>query len=500
MRRLSLKVFPPIWGFWIGIAVFILALIYPLAAALPAAAQHMLAIVLLMIAWWISEAIPLGVTALLPLVLYPLLRIMPTSKVAPNYTDHLIFLFLGGFLISIALQEWQLHKRFALFTLAILGNNPRKILWAMMLSSGMISMWLSNTATVLMLLPICLALIHQLQEESDQFKDGTFKFAAVLLLAIAYGSSIGGIATPVGTPPNIIFLGIYAKFFPDSPSLSFFQWMLYMTPLSIFLLIFVWCYLGFVVLRKKDLPLTRSKLHFREKYRELGSLNVAQKWVLGIFFLTAILWIFRSEIDLEFYTFPGWPALLGLEDYIQDSTIAMGMSILLFVVQVPDASQRVPLLKLQNIFQIPWDIVLLFGGGFALAEGIQQSGLAEFIGSKLQFLNNFSPWLVLYLLTLSATIFTEFTSNTSVATTLLPITAVLASSIHFNPMFLMVPVTIACSCAFMLPVSTPPNAIVFGTRYIPIKIMAGIGAILVLTISFLVSLYFYLVFYFFPIN
>lgn len=312
MQRLSVKIFPPIWGFWIGISAFVLVLIYPLSASRPASAQHMLAIVLLMVIWWITEPIPLGITALLPLILYPLLRIMPTSKVAPNYTDHLIFLFFGGFLISIALQEWQLHRRFALFTLSLLGNNPRKILWALMLSSGMISMWLSNTATVLMLLPISLALIHQLEENTSQFKNGPFKFAAVLLLAIAYGSSIGGIATPVGTPPNIIFLGIYAKFFPDSPLLSFSQWMLYLTPLSTILLITVWYYLGFIVLRKKDLPLTQSRDHFREKYRELGSLNVPQKWVLGIFLLTAVMWISRSEIDLEFITFPGWPALLGL--------------------------------------------------------------------------------------------------------------------------------------------------------------------------------------------
>ena len=169
MQRLSVKIFPPIWGFWIGISAFVLVLIYPLSASRPASAQHMLAIVLLMVIWWITEPIPLGITALLPLILYPLLRIMPTSKVAPNYTDHLIFLFFGGFLISIALQEWQLHRRFALFTLSLLGNNPRKILWALMLSSGMISMWLSNTATVLMLLPISLALIHQLEENTGRF-------------------------------------------------------------------------------------------------------------------------------------------------------------------------------------------------------------------------------------------------------------------------------------------------------------------------------------------
>jgi sodium-dependent dicarboxylate transporter 2/3/5 len=352
---------------------------------------------------------------------------------------------------------------------------------------------------VLMLLPISLALIHQLKEESPQSKNNNFLFPTVLLLAIAYGSSLGGMATPVGTPPNIIFMGIYAKFFPDAVAISFFHWMFYMIPLSIILLLTVWTYLAFIVLRKKDLPVTQSRAHFRKKYRELGSINVPQKWVLGIFLLTALMWIFRSEIDLRFITFPGWPSFLGLSAYIQDSTIAMGMSILLFIVHVPHDSERIPLLKLQNIFQIPWDILLLFGGGFALAEGIQQTGLAEFVGEKLKFLEDFSPWMVLYLLTFSAAIFTEFTSNTAVATTFLPITAVLATSIHFNPLVLMLPVTIASSCAFMLPVSTPPNAVVFGTRYIPIKTMVKIGSILLVIVSLLVSLYFYFIFYLLPV-
>ncbi len=493
MLNKSLKLFPDVLGFWIGIVGFIIGISCPLSSDIPPAAQRMLSVAFLMVCWWISEAIPLGITALIPLVGYPLLKIMPTSQVAPNYTDHLIFLFLGGFLLSIAIQEWQLHRRFALFTLSILGNNPRKILLAMMLSTALLSMWLSNTATVMMMLPICLALIQQLEDEIFKNEKKFFLYGAVLLLGISYSSSIGGIATPVGTPPNIIFIGIFSKFFPDSTSLSFLDWMIYMVPLSMIILLIVWLYLAFLILKSKHLPTAQPRADFQEKYKQLGPLTYPQKWVLAIFAMTATLWIFRSKIDLGFLIFPGWPKLLGLSTDIQDSTIAIGMAIVLFILRVPTPEGRVPLLKIKHIYQIPWDVLLLFGGGFALAEGIQQSGLAEFVGNRLHFLQNFPFILVIYLSTLAAVLFTEFTSNTAVATTLLPIMAVLVAGFSFNPLALMLAVTIGCSCAFMLPISTPPNAIVFGTHYIPIKIMVRVGFVLVLIVSVVISVYFYFI-------
>jgi sodium-dependent dicarboxylate transporter 2/3/5 len=488
-----LELFPDKKGFWLGLLLFFVVIFIPISSELNPAAHKMAAIALLMAVWWMSEALPLGITALLPLVLYPLTGIMKTSEISGNYMDHLVFLFMGGFIIAIALQEWNLHRRFALFTISLLGSNPRRIFLAFLLVSALLSMWISNTATAIMMLPIALAVISQMQEEQGSEKKKYETFAAVLLLGIAYGSSMGGIATLIGTPPNIIFMGIYKKFFPDQSGFTFFGWMLHMLPLSFLLLTAIWLYLGYGKLKKKDLPPPKPSSYFKQKYKELGPLTVPQIWVLGIFILTALLWIFRSNIDLGFFTIPGWPGLLGLGNLIQDSTIAMGMAILLFVIHIRDEKGTHALLKLSNIFKIPWDILLLFGGGFALAEGIQKTGLAEFIGNQLGFFGMLPFWIMLFLISISVAFLTEFTSNTAVATTLLPILAALSFNLNFNPFVLMLPATIASSCAYMLPVSTPPNAIVFGSRFISIQLMVRIGIWLNFIAALIISTYFYLI-------
>ncbi len=475
-----------------GLLLFFVILLIPVFDDFNPDARKMAAIAILMAVWWMTETLPLGITALLPLLLYPLTGIMKTSEVSGNYMDHLVFLFMGGFFIAVALQEWNLHRRFALFTISLLGSNPRRVFLAFMLVSALLSMWISNTATAIMMLPIATAVIGQMQEERGGGKKSYATFAAVLLLGIAYGSSMGGIATLIGTPPNIIFMGIFNKFFPYQSGLTFFKWMLHMLPLSLLLLVTIWLYLGYVVLKNKDLPPAQAGSYFKQKYKELGPLTSPQKWVLSIFILTAFLWIFRSDIDLGILTIPGWPSLLGLGNRIQDSTIAIGMAILLFTIHVRDESGTRALLKLRNIFQIPWDILLLFGGGFALAEGIQQTGLAEFIGNQLEFVGNLPLLLMLFLLSISVAMFTEFTSNTAVATTLLPIMAALAVNLNLNPFMLMLPATVASSCAFMLPVATPPNAIVFGSNFISIQIMVRIGIWLNLMAAIIISVYFYL--------
>jgi sodium-dependent dicarboxylate transporter 2/3/5 len=488
-----LELFPGNKGFWLGLLLFFVVIFIPLSNDLTPAAHKMAAIAVLMAVWWMSEALPLGITALLPLVLYPLTGIMKTSEISGNYMDHLVFLFMGGFMIAIALQEWNLHRRFALFTISLLGSNPRRIFLAFMLVSALLSMWISNTATAIMMLPIAVAVIGQMQEEQGPDKKKYETFAAVLLLGIAYGSSMGGIATLIGTPPNIIFMGIYKKFFPDQSGFTFFGWMLHMLPLSFLLLMTIWLYLGYGKLRKKDLPPPKASSYFKQKYKELGPLTVPQIWVLGIFILTALLWIFRSNIDLGIFTIPGWPGLLGLGNRIQDSTIAMSMAILLFVIHTRDEKGTRALLKLSNIFKIPWDILLLFGGGFALAEGIQKTGLAEFIGNQLGFFGLLPFWVMLFLISISVAFLTEFTSNTAVATTLLPILAALSFNLNLNPFMLMLPATIASSCAYMLPVATPPNAIVFGSRFISIQLMVRIGIWLNFMAALIISSYFYFI-------
>lgn len=453
-----------------------------------------MAIAAMMAVWWMSEALPLAVTALLPLALYPLLGIMKTSDVSPNYTHHLIFLFMGGFIIAIALQKWELHRRFAFFTIAALGSNPRRVLLAFMLATALLSMWISNTATTIMMLPIGLAVIHQIQHKPAGGSLQQNKFGLILMLGIAYSASIGGIATLIGTPPNVVFSGIYGKYFPDSPEISFVRWMFYVFPLAILLFIVIWYYLAKVMLRTKDLPQIQNRQIFVRKFRALGPLTAVQKWVLLIFSLTALLWIFRADINLGFFTLPGWPHLFGLEDSIQDSTIAMGMALFLFIIPVKEEGKRKTILNWKSLLDLPWDILLLFGGGFALADGIQKTGLADFLGHQLNFLGSLPLLLMLFLLALSVSLLTEITSNTAVATTMLPILAALSIDLNMDPLIIMIPGTVAASCAFMLPVATPPNAIVFGSRLIRIGDMVRVGMALNMIIALISALYFYMLF------
>jgi sodium-dependent dicarboxylate transporter 2/3/5 len=481
--------FPPKYGFWLGLLAFLAVNLNPWKTEFSPAQTNMLSIALLMAIWWTTEALPLGITALIPLFLYPVMGIMKTSAVAPNYMNHLVFLFLGGFLIAIAIQEWQLHQRFALFTLSFLGSNIRNIILAFMTVSAILSMWISNTATAILMMPIAVAVIKQLREKPQ----GKNMFAAVLLLAVAYSCSIGGISTLIGTPPNIIFSGIYSKIFPDLLPISFVQWMFYMLPLSFILFIVVWSYLTFLILKKRDYPFIHSRHFFRDQYKELGALTMPQKWVTGIFLLTALLWFFRSDIQIGTVVIPGWPRLVNLYDFIQDSTVAMAMAVLLFIIHVSTESKRRGLLQVKNLFEVPWDILLLFGGGFALAGGIQHTGLGAVLGQKLEFLGQMSLWLMLFFLSLSIAFLTELTSNTAIATTVLPVTAALTIQLEIDPLLLMLPVTIASSCAFMLPVATPPNAIIFGSRYIHISQMVKIGFVLNLMAAFAISTYFYII-------
>lgn len=493
-ERFSLNRFDLNWGFWVGLVIFIIFLFIPTSTDFDPPKRNMLAIAILMGIWWMTEALPLGITALLPLVLYPILGIMLTSQVSPNYMHHLVFLFMGGFVIAISLQEWNLHRRFALYAISILGTNPRKIILAFMIVAAILSMWISNTATAVMMLPIGLAVINQVERNQSQSGVKSDYFAMILMLGIAYSSSIGGMATIIGTPPNIIFTGIFGKFFPGEPEISFIQWMIYVLPLAIVLFFLIWIYLVYFILKSKHLPSIKSGDYFKDEIKKLGPLNRSQKWVLALFCLTALLWIFRADFTFGKFTFHGWPHLFGLENRIQDSTIAIGMAMLFFLIPNHDRSQRRTILGLKNLLEIPWDILLLFGGGFALAQGIKSTGLAEFLGHQLHFLGNLPPLLLIFVVTISVIFFTEFTSNTAVATTILPIIAAISIDIKLLPLIIMLPATIAASCAFMLPVATPPNAIVFGSRFIPIQKMVRIGFTLNIVSSIVVSLYFYMLF------
>jgi sodium-dependent dicarboxylate transporter 2/3/5 len=482
------------WGLWIGILIFVLLISLPTGSNFNQLQRNMLAILGLMGIWWMTEALPLGVTALLPLILYPFLGIMTTEEIAPNYMHHLIFLFMGGFIIAISLQKWQLHQRFALFTITIIGSEPKRLVFSFMLVAAILSMWISNTATALMMLPIGLAVINQFKGNKKDLDNNNDTFNMVLLLGIAYGASIGGMATIIGTPPNIVFLGIADKYFPDLLEISFIGWMIWVLPLTLLIFLFTIFFFFVPIFKKKKISNTHDKSYFKNEYNNLGRLSLPQKLVLSIFILTAFLWITRSGFNLGIVNIPGWSTILGLDQKIQDSTIAMGMAILLFI--IPSGLNKEPktLLTWKNLSEIPWDILLLFGGGFAIAEGIKQTGLGTLIGHKLEFIGTYPIFVMIFIIAITATFLTEFTSNTAIANTILPILASLSIQLEVNPLMIMLPATIACSCAFMLPVATPPNAIVFGSRFIPISKMVKIGVVLNIFVAFLSTLYFYVLF------
>jgi sodium-dependent dicarboxylate transporter 2/3/5 len=320
------------------------------------------------------------------------------------------------------------------------------------------------------------------------------------MLAIAYGCSLGGTATLIGTPPNLVFAGIYRKFFQTQPEIYFSKWMIMILPLSCLLILIAYLFLVKIVLRKKESPQIQNRDFLKGEIQKLGRLSIPQKRVLTIFIATALLWIFRGNIDFGNFKIPGWSNIIGLGDKIQDSTIAMAMAVLLFIIpgEKSGDNDRKNILGIKDFVRIPWDILLLFGGGFALAEGIQKTGLADYIAQNLRILIDLPLPLLLLIICLSITLLTELTSNTAVAATFLPVLATFASHTNISPLMLMLPATIAASCAFMLPVSTPPNAIVFSTRYVSIRNMVSIGFILIFICSITIVLYFLLLNWLFP--
>jgi sodium-dependent dicarboxylate transporter 2/3/5 len=330
----------------------------------------MAAIALLMAVWWITEAIPIPATALLPIVLYPLLNIMPSDAVTINYGHHLVFLFLGGFIIALTIERWNLHKRIALIIISFIGSNPRLIILGFMVSTAFLSMWISNTATTMMMIPIGLAVISQIGEQNDshKFVKGRNNFALALMLAIAYSASIGGISTLIGTPPNIVFIGILKSTFTNAPEITFLQWMLFALPFSAVFLPLAWFYLVFIASPvQRSMSNVTSKI-FRQELQKLGPMTRPEKYTLFIFISTAILWMFRSDIDLGTFRIPGWASLLNLQEYIHDSTVAIAMAILTFILpaqKTKDGSRQF-LMNWTWTSRIPWGILLLFGGGFGL--------------------------------------------------------------------------------------------------------------------------------------
>ncbi|HCR17697.1 MAG TPA: sodium:dicarboxylate symporter [Candidatus Latescibacteria bacterium] len=432
------------------------------------------AVALLMAVWWMTEAIPLAATALIPVVLFPALGIMDGRTVAPIYFNHIIFLFIGGFLVALAMQRWDLHRRIALRILLLFGVQPARILLGFMVATAFLSMWISNTATTMMMVPIVLAVVLKLEENAGE--ERVRRFGTSLFLGVAYGASIGGIATLVGTPPNLSLTRILTIQFPQSPEISFASWFAFGFPISFVFLAIAWCVLRWIFsVRKEGIDLNLHAI--KEQYSALGPVSYQEAVVLVDFVLLALLWLFRSNITIGPIFIPGWSSWLANGSLLNDGTIAVAMALVLFVIPARHRSAG-RLMDWGVAKNLPWHIVLLFGGGFALASGFKDSGLSQWFGVQLQGLGVLHPLGLVASLCLMITFLTELTSNTATAEMLLPILGSLGIAVKQNPMLFMIPGTLSCSFAFMLPVATPPNAIVFGTDKVKISDMVRAGVVL----------------------
>jgi sodium-dependent dicarboxylate transporter 2/3/5 len=441
-------------GLVLGPLSFVLLQLLPAPADLPPAAWQVAALAVWMAAWWLSEALPLAVTALLPLLVLPLLGTAPIQTVAPAYANPVIFLFLGGFLLAAAVERWGLHQRIALHLVHLVGLRPDRLVLGFMLATALLSMWISNTATVMMMVAIGMAVANQ--TTGAQRQTGT-----ALMLGIAYAASIGGVATLIGTPPNAILAGVVRS--TQGLEIGFAQWLAFALPLAAIMLLLTWWLLTHLWFRAPPDSGRGGERALREARAALGPWSPQERRVSAVFVLVAAAWVLRGFI--------GWEPL----DRLGDAGIALTGALLLFA--LPDGSGG-RLLDWPSAARIPWDILLLFGGGFALAQGFADSGLTAALAGRLSLLAGADPLWLIGGVALLVVFLTEITSNTATATLLLPLMAGLAEAVQLHPLLLMVPAAVAASFAFMLPVATPPNAIVFGSRQVSIGQMARAGVLL----------------------
>lgn len=447
-------------------------------------AGYTLAFAFLMAFWWVTETLPTGVTALIPVAAFPLMGILDGDEVSKCYFNGTIFLYVGGFLMAFAMERWNLHKRIALSVLSLAGIRPAFILAGFMFSAGFLSMWMSNTATTMLMIPIVLSILGTFSSLAGE--DTAKRFAKGLLLGVAYSSSIGGMATLIGTPPNLVFLEVYNSSFPAATEVSFANWMAFALPFSLLMLVVCW---GLIFnLHLRNLPhLNMDNSTFKNMKAALGAKSPEEKLVIVLFALMALSWIFRADIDTGAFTIPGWSGLLKNPDYVNDGNIAIFYAVLLFA--IPSKTRKGErLMNWKTATKLPWEIVLLFGGGFALAKAFTVSGLSGWIGSEMESFSGLHPLLMVFFISLVVSFLTELTSNVATTQMLLPVLAAISAGLSLPPLLLMVPATLAASHAFMLPVATPPNAIVFGSGHLHIRDMVRTGFWLNMTGVVVISL------------
>ncbi|MFT5433378.1 MAG: sodium-dependent dicarboxylate transporter 2/3/5, partial [Myxococcota bacterium] len=426
----------------------------------------------------VTEAIPIPATSMVPLLLLPTLGIAPVGQVAPTYASPFIILLMGGFFIALTLEKWNLHRRIALGVIARVGSSPGRLVLGFMIAGAALSMWISNTATALMMLPIAVAVLQRTEERVGK-GPGVRAFGVALMLGIAYACNIGGLGTPIGTPPNLIMISQYEKMFPNAEEITFVSWALTALPIVVIMLGAIWFILTRVTNRiPKDLDIGDASTIAAEA-KALGSLTVPERRVLIIFGLTALFWITRKPIAIAGLSIGGWSPLLGLNGRVDDGTVAIGAALLMFLIPAGGSQKRdVRLLDWETAVKIPWGLLLLFGGGLALASGFKSTGLSVWVGERMASVTDLPPVLMIGIICLGVTFLTEVTSNTATTTILMPILASVCKTTGVDPMSLMLPAAMSASCAFMLPVATAPNAIVFGSGRIEMGDMVKNGFVI----------------------
>ncbi len=460
-----------------GPLLFALVMFVPVSAGFTYPMKALAASTLWIAVWWVTEAVSIPATSLLPLVLFPICGILPFEKTAVGYADNVVFLFMGGFMLAVSMQRWNLHRRIALTIVKYVGTNPARLILGFMVATGFLSMWISNTATAVMMMPVGLSVISQVSgTASDDPGDGKYGFGTTLMLGIAYSASIGGVATLIGSPPNAIFAAMAGSMY--GVEITFTQWFLYGFPIAVVFLAVAWVYL----ISKTSLSPTgqqgRAKEVINEELKSLGPIGKAEKLVAAVFLLTAFAWIFRSLF------------LQKLMPFLSDSLIAMIAVLLMFIIPI-NLKKGEFLLDWNSAVKIPWGILLLFGGGIAIAKGFTETHLADWLGESLSFIQGAPLSATVLVIVALVMLLSNVTSNTGTISMMLPVVASLAVAMSIHPFGVMIAATTAVSFVFMLPVGTPPNAVVFGSGYVTIPQMARVGLVLTLLAIIVISLMVY---------
>jgi len=452
-------------GLWLGPTIGLILIMLPPPETMPLSAWHTAIAAILMAIWWCTEAVHVSVTAIVPLAIFPLLGIGDIKTVAAPYANPIIYLFMGGFVIALAVEKWNLHKRIALTILTSVGKSGPAIVGGFMLASAIISMWVMNTSTTLMLLPIGVSVVKIVSESADELNDTQkHNFQLAVLLGIAYSATIGGMATIVGTAPNAFFVGFMKE--NGFTEIGFGQFMLVGFPLTLVMLPLAWFAITHIVFPIKFSTSDATRNHLFKLRADLGLMSIAEKRVSVVFASAAFLWMTRPLLNM-----------LSIFSGLSDAGIAMIAATILFL--IPSANKNDPyLMKWETMSKLPWGLLILFGGGLSLASSVAQTGLADWIGESLVVLGGAGTIVLVIVITTLIAFLTELTSNTATTGTFLPVVAALAIGISVDPLIFALPATLAASCAFMLPVATPPNGIVYGSGYIRIPEMVKAGFVL----------------------